>query len=88
MSKTKDLTLATTLRVMGHEPLRMELNDDREVVWVFNGCDQIISDYHDWKCQVEPRRYNMMLKKTRDELFKFLRRQGVRSKRASQTPAQ
>lgn len=78
MLKTKDLALATTLRVEGHEPIRMELNDDREGVWVFNGkTDLIAVKYHEGGCLVEPRSYNLTLRKTRDELFRFLNRNGV-----------
>jgi hypothetical protein len=76
--KTKDLALATTLRVHGHEPLRMELNDDREAVWVFNGSSETVCEqYHDGRALVEPKAYNVTLRKTRDELFRFLNRNGI-----------
>lgn len=78
MLKTKDLALATTLRVEGHEPIRMEINDDREGVWVFNGsADRLATEYHDGDSRVEPRTYNIMLRRTRDELFRFLNKNGI-----------
>lgn len=85
--KTKDLALATTLRVEGHEPDRMEVNDDREAVWVFprdEAVDEIVADYHAEACEVEPRAYNVTLRKTRDELFNFLRANDITPKRARQ----
>jgi hypothetical protein len=78
MLKTKDLALATTLRVHDHEPLRMELNDDKEAVWVFNGASEAIAAlYHAGEARVEPRKYNLTLRKTRDELFRYLNRNGI-----------
>jgi hypothetical protein len=78
MLKTKDLALATTLRCEGHEPIKMEMNDSREAVWVFNGCtDQIAARYEAGEMRVEPRRYNIVLRETRGDLFKYLNKQGI-----------
>lgn len=84
--RTQDLALATTLRLHGHEPIRMEVNDDRHGVWVFCGdgaLHQIAEDYHDGCAEVEPKDYNQVLGRTRGELYRFLRREGIEPPRRS-----
>lgn len=78
--RTTDLALATTLRLNGYEPLKMEINDDRHGVWVFKGdgaLHALAEDYHDGCAEVEPKDFNVHLARTRSQLYKFLRRQGV-----------
>lgn len=77
MIETKDLALATTLRLEGHEPVRMVLRD-REAFWVFGDlAESVVSRYNNGRCQVEPRTYNLKLRQTRDQLFDFLNKRGV-----------
>lgn len=79
--RTTDLALATTLRVHGHRPARLELNEARHGVWVFDivdGVRELAEDYRDGCLQVEPRDYNRALGRTRGELFDFLRAQNVK----------
>lgn len=84
--RTTDLALATTIRLGGWEPVRMELNDDRNGVWVFSGdgeLHRLAEDYHDGCAEVEPKDYNAMLGKTRGQLYRFLERQGLEPPRRS-----
>lgn len=78
--RTTDLALATTLRLGGYEPQRMELNDDRNAVWVFlgdGGLHKLAEDYHDGQAEVEPKDFNQMLGRTRGQLYRFLNQQGL-----------
>jgi Domain of unknown function (DUF5659) len=84
--RTTDLALATTLRVNGYLPSRLELNEARNGVWVYESSDglpELVKDYHDGLVEVEPRDYNRALGRTRGELFDFLRAQGVKPARSS-----
>jgi hypothetical protein len=78
MLKTKDLALATTLRVHGHEPLRMELNDDQARP---SGSSTVpaktVASSTTTAARWSSRAYNVTLRKTRDELFRFLNRNGI-----------
>lgn len=79
--RTTDLALATTLRVHGFRPARLELNDAKHGVWVFDvvdGIAELAQDYQDGCIEVEPREYNRMLGRTRGELFDFLRTKNVK----------
>lgn len=78
--RTGDLALATTLRVHGHEHRGMEL-EGQNAVWVFDftsGVRALVSQYHDGEVAVEPREYNKCLRKTRQQMFGFLKRHGLK----------
>jgi hypothetical protein len=80
--KTDDLALATTLRVRGFEPDRLEL-DGGTAHWVFTGDGDLHSTVRTYKaseCLVEPRNYNRVLRETRQLLFKFLNEHGIKPK--------
>lgn len=83
--RTKDLALATVLRCEGIEPLRLEL-DGRTGWWVFpNGDPQLVEierDYKKGRMEVEPRQYNRVLRRTRRDLFDFLKGKGIKQPRA------
>lgn len=77
--RTDDLALATTLRIRGYEPDRIEL-DGQKALWVFSGDGDLhatIRQYNAGECMVEPKRYNRVLRETRRTLFAFLRRNGL-----------
>jgi hypothetical protein len=79
--RTTDLALATTLRVHGFRPTRLELNEAKHGVWVFNvvdGLAELAQDYQDGCAEVEPRDYNRALGRTRGELFDFLKTKNVK----------
>ena len=83
--RTTDLALATTLRVHGYLPTRLELNEARNGVWVYesvDGLSELVEDYHAGMCEVEPRDYNRALGRTRGELFDFLRANDIKPPRA------
>jgi hypothetical protein len=83
MLRTKDLALATTLRLYGHEPVEMSINGSNEGVWVFNNdAKPVAGRYRDGEALVEPREYNRILRRTREDLFKFLGERGLGPHRA------
>lgn len=78
-TRTDDLALATTLRIRGFEPDRLEL-EGTKALWVFTGDGELhatIRQYNAGECMVEPRRYNRVLRETRQRLFAFLTANGL-----------
>jgi hypothetical protein len=78
---TRDLALATTLRLHDHEPVGLRMCDDgRNAEWIFKLDEhgqQLVRDYNDGMAEVEPKEYNLKLRATRERLFAFLNNNGV-----------
>jgi hypothetical protein len=77
--RTDDLALATTLRIRGFEPDKLEL-EGKKALWVFTGDGELhstIRKYNAGEETVEPRRYNKVLRETRQSLFRFLTANGL-----------
>jgi hypothetical protein len=76
---TSDLALAATLRLEGLRPDRMEIIDGSKACWVFSGeqADVVAEDYKSGECDVDPRKFALELRRTRDDLYAFLRERGV-----------
>lgn len=76
--RTDDLALATTLRLDQIDPQRMEVRDGK-AFWVFEGhaALAIQKAYEAGQCRVEPRAYNLELRRVREQLFMFLRANGI-----------
>jgi len=78
-TRTDDLALATLLRIRGFEPDGFELNGTK-ALWVFTGDGELhatIRQYQAGEALVEPRRYNRVLRETRQRLFAFLTANGL-----------
>lgn len=77
--RTDDLALATTLRIRGFEPDGLEL-EGKKALWLFTGDGDLqatIRQYNAGEALVEPRRYNRVLRETRQKLFAFLTANGL-----------
>lgn len=79
--RTRDLALATTLRLHDNEPARLAMcADGLNAEWIFKldrEGELLVQDYNDGMAEVEPREYNLMLRRTREQLFAFLKQHGV-----------
>lgn len=77
MIETKDMALATTLRLEGFEPERMDVRG-REAWWFFSDQAADTADRY-WSNDlcVNPLRFAKCLKETRGLLFDFLNKRGV-----------
>lgn len=79
--RTSDLALATTLTARGFDPIRLEMKGEDAAEWIFNGDASVLRitrQYEAGNCQVEPRSYNLILRRTRRQLFEFLTEHGVK----------
>lgn len=77
---TKDLALTVALQTHGYEPKQMVLRG-KEAFWVFSGnggLKKVTDAYEAQLLTVEPRMFTKKLRVTRDELFNFLGKNGVR----------
>ena len=73
--RTDDMALATVLRGQGFT-YRLERLGHRKAVWIFDdggeSLDDLIDEYEEHSCKVEPRAFTRDLAEVRNELFKFL----------------
>lgn len=89
--RTDDMALATVLRGQGFK-YRLERMGHRRAVWAFryNGegerLDDLIDEYEDHSCKVEPRAFTRDLAEVRNELFKFLGEPERRQARRATSP--
>ena len=77
--RTANLALSATLNMEGHRHDRLEAMDGA-AVWVFSLTPEgmeLVADFEDKILEVEPRGFMGALKRTRDELYKFLDREGL-----------
>lgn len=81
--RTSDMAMAAYLRTVGYEQLRMELEETLppSVYWVFRETPRLVSaanDYVNGRSSVEPKGFNSLMALMKNEMFFFLRGQGVK----------
>jgi hypothetical protein len=73
---TDDMTLVAYLRVRGRTEYRLSHGEkEGKAVWIFPDIGDligIVDEFYDGDAEVEPRKFNKSIRKTRDELYDFL----------------
>ena len=79
--RTSDMALVAYLATLGKTHIDMELDRDPvSCYWVFNeaeGLSDDVLDYLEGSGTVEPKGFNQLMARLKEEMFKYLRRQGI-----------
>jgi len=79
--RTSDMALVAYLASLGKTHIRMELEQDPvSCYWVYEEVDGLtdnVLDYLEGSGTVEPKGFNQLMARLKEDMFKFLRRQGI-----------
>jgi hypothetical protein len=79
--ETNELLMAAALSCLGHSPIELYYNDDaRSTYWRYEKTPELLSVVAQFaldRCRVEPKKFNQVYVGLKDEMFNFMREEGV-----------